>query len=91
MRKAGGILDDNGKWIFNEKPVVVKILIRNDDLLRKTFGDLIASELEKIGFSVIKEYGDLIKGKPGYLRVQPCGSQLECLYRILCFKFLFTL
>jgi peptide/nickel transport system substrate-binding protein len=61
MKKAGGILDDNGKWMFNEKPVVVKILIRNDDLLRKTFGDLIASELGKIGFSVIKEYGDLIK------------------------------
>jgi peptide/nickel transport system substrate-binding protein len=61
MKKAGGVLNDNGKWMFNEKPVVVKILIRNDDLLRKTFGDLIASELGKIGFSVIKEYGDLIK------------------------------
>jgi peptide/nickel transport system substrate-binding protein len=61
MKKAGGLLDDNGKWMFNEKPVVVKILIRNDDILRKTFGDLIASELEKIGFLVIKEYGDLIK------------------------------
>ena len=61
MKKAGGILDTNGKWTINGKPVVVKILIRNDDLLRKTFGDLIASELGKIGFSVIKEYGDLIK------------------------------
>jgi peptide/nickel transport system substrate-binding protein len=61
MKKAGGMLDANGKWIIDEKPVVVKILIRNDDLLRKTFGDLIASELGKIGFSVIKEYGDLIK------------------------------
>ncbi len=61
MKKAGGMLDANGKWMISEKPVVVKILIRNDDLLRKTFGDLIASELGKIGFSVIKEYGDLIK------------------------------
>jgi peptide/nickel transport system substrate-binding protein len=61
MKKAGAQMDAKGKWIFGEKPVVVKILTRNDDLLRKTFGDLIASELGKIGFLVVKEYGDLIK------------------------------
>jgi peptide/nickel transport system substrate-binding protein len=43
------------------KPVTVKILIRNDDLLRKSFGDYVASEIQKAGFTVIKEYGDLTK------------------------------
>ncbi|MDQ3084534.1 MAG: hypothetical protein M3Q77_06930, partial [Thermoproteota archaeon] len=40
---------------------LVKILIRNDDLLRKSFGDFVASEIEKVGFTVVKEYGDLTK------------------------------
>lgn len=61
MKKIGATMDINGKWIFNGTPVVVKILIRNDDPLRKTFGDLVASELDKSGFSVIKDYGDLTK------------------------------
>ncbi len=61
MKKIGATMDINGKWIFNEKPVVIKILIRTDDPLRKTFGDLVGSVLEKGGFSVIKDYGDLTK------------------------------
>lgn len=61
MVNSGAKKDSAGKWIYNGTPVVVKILIRNDDVLRKTFGDLVASELEKIGFIVNKEYGDLIK------------------------------
>ena len=36
-------------------------MIRNDDLIRKSFGDFVASEIEKAGFTVIKEYGDLTK------------------------------
>jgi peptide/nickel transport system substrate-binding protein len=61
MKKNGATLDINGKWIFKGKPVIVKIVIRIDDPLRKTFGDLVASEVEKAGFSVIKDYGDLTK------------------------------
>ena len=61
MKKAGAVLNTNGKWIYNEKPVTIKILIRNDDTIKKTFGDVVAAELEKIGFTVIKEYGDLLK------------------------------
>lgn len=61
MFKAGAIIDSNGKFTVLGKPVTVKILIRNDDLLRKSFGDYVASEIEKVGFNVIKEYGDLTK------------------------------
>ncbi|MBA3286287.1 MAG: ABC transporter substrate-binding protein, partial [Nitrosopumilus sp.] len=61
MKKAGATLNTNGKWVYQDKPVTVKILIRNDDTIRKTFGDVVSSELEKIGFTIIKEYGDLLK------------------------------
>ncbi|HSA74934.1 MAG TPA: ABC transporter substrate-binding protein, partial [Candidatus Nitrosocosmicus sp.] len=61
MIKAGATLDSNGKYTIGGKPVTVKILIRNDDLLRKSFGDYVASEVDKIGFTVLKEYGDLTK------------------------------
>jgi peptide/nickel transport system substrate-binding protein len=61
MEKLGAKLDINGKWIFKEKPVIVKILIRNDDPIKITFGNVVASVLDNQGFSVIKDYGDLIK------------------------------
>lgn len=61
MFKAGATLDSNGKYTIDGNPVTVKILIRNDDLLRKSFGDYVASEVQKAGFNVIKEYGDLTK------------------------------
>jgi peptide/nickel transport system substrate-binding protein len=61
MEKVGAKLDINGKWVFKEKPVIVKIVIRNDDPIKITFGNVVASVLEKQGFSVIKDYGDLIK------------------------------
>lgn len=61
MTKAGATLDSSGKYNIEGKPVTVKILIRNDDLLRKSFGDYVAAEVSKIGFTVTKEYGDLTK------------------------------
>lgn len=61
MTKTGAVVDPTGKYVLNGKPVQVKVLIRNDDLIRKSFGDFVASEIEKVGFTVIKEYGDLTK------------------------------
>jgi peptide/nickel transport system substrate-binding protein len=62
LTKVGAVKDETtGKWLFADNPITVKILIRSDDPRRKSFGDLISSELERIGFSVIKQYGDLNK------------------------------
>jgi len=58
---AAGATKDGGKWMFKDNPVIVKILIRQDDAPRKSMGEVIASELEKVGFAVQKEYGDLNK------------------------------
>jgi peptide/nickel transport system substrate-binding protein len=57
----GGAVKQNGKWTFKGSPIIIKFFIRSDDQQRKSLGDLIASELEKIGFVVQKDYGDLNK------------------------------
>jgi len=49
------------KWQINEKPIEVTIFIRSDDPVRKSIGEILAVELEKIGFDVKKDFGDLNK------------------------------
>jgi peptide/nickel transport system substrate-binding protein len=62
LTKAGAEKDKStGKWFFADKPITIKILIRNDDPRRNSLGDLVSSELERIGFTVTKIYGDLNK------------------------------
>ena len=51
----------DGKWYYDDKPITLKILIRSDDTNRKIIGELVSTELEKIGFNIIKEYSDLTK------------------------------
>lgn len=60
MNVAGAKKVD-GKWIYNNKPVTVTFFIRNDDPVRKSIGEVISSELEKSGFTVKKDFGDLNK------------------------------
>jgi peptide/nickel transport system substrate-binding protein len=60
MDDAGASKED-GRWMYNGNPVVIKFLIRQDDAPRRSMGEIVASELEKIGFTVQKEYGDLNK------------------------------
>jgi len=54
LTKAGAILK-NGKWYYNGKPIVLKFFIRIEDY-RKEIGDYVASQLEKVGFTVEKLY-----------------------------------
>lgn len=58
MTTAGAEKTD-GKWTYNGNPVTVTIVIRQDDAPRKSMGELMSSELENIGFTVVKDYGDL--------------------------------
>src|ERR671922_350731 len=74
--KEGAVKDrTTGKWFFADKPITVKILIRSDDPRRKSLGDLMSSELERIGFSVIKQYGDLNKANTVVLGSNPQDFQ----------------
>ena len=51
----------NDVWVINDTPIEITIFIRSDDPVRKSIGEILASELEKIGFKVKKEFGDLNK------------------------------
>jgi len=58
---ANGAEKIDGLWSINEKPIEITIFIRSDDTVRKSIGELIFSELQKIGFIVNKDFGDLNK------------------------------
>ena len=51
----------NGKWMYQDKEIQIKIFIRNDDPVRKSIGEILSFELEQLGFSVTKDFGDLNK------------------------------
>ncbi|HEY7228413.1 MAG TPA: ABC transporter substrate-binding protein [Nitrososphaeraceae archaeon] len=51
----------DGKWTYKGSPISIKLMIRSDDLPRKSMGEMLANELEKIGFTVQRDYGDLNK------------------------------
>lgn len=51
----------DGKWMYGNEPITVTFFIRNDDPVRNSIGEVISSELEKIGFTVKKDFGDLNK------------------------------
>jgi peptide/nickel transport system substrate-binding protein len=50
-----------GKWMYHGKPITIKILIRSDIPDLNSIGNTIASNLEDIGFTVIRDYGDRTK------------------------------
>jgi peptide/nickel transport system substrate-binding protein len=51
----------DGKWYYSSKPIEITIFIRNDDPIRESIGEILASQLQKMGFVVKKDYGDLTK------------------------------
>jgi peptide/nickel transport system substrate-binding protein len=56
-----GAKKNENKWQMNGKPIEVIIFIRSDDPVRKSIGEILAVELEKVGFVVKKDFGDLNK------------------------------
>jgi peptide/nickel transport system substrate-binding protein len=60
LAKKGAIIE-NGIWKYEGNPIEIIIFIRSDDPVRKSIGEILSTELEKIGFTVIKDFGDLNK------------------------------
>ncbi len=58
---AKGAIKNEDRWHIDGAPIEVTIFIRSDDPVRKSIGEILSSELEKIGFTVNKEFGDLNK------------------------------
>jgi peptide/nickel transport system substrate-binding protein len=59
--KERGATKINEKWQIDGKPIEITFFIRSDDPVRKSIGEILASELERIGFTVKKDFGDLNK------------------------------
>ena len=59
--KEKGAIKNGETWEINSKPIEITIFIRSDDAIRKSMGEILSVELERIGFKVKKEFGDLNK------------------------------
>lgn len=58
----GAARDDSGAWVAGDnEPINLVLFIRSDDPVRKSIGEILASELERMGFVVTKDFGDLNK------------------------------
>nr|AFK24867.1 solute binding protein-like protein [uncultured archaeon] len=76
LTNAGATKEDD-KWMYNDRPITIKFLIRQDDAPRKSMGESLASKLEEIGFTVQKEYGDLSKANTIVLGSDPAELQWQ--------------
>jgi peptide/nickel transport system substrate-binding protein len=56
-----GAIKKDGKWEMSGVPIEITVFIRSDDPVRKSIGEILSAELEKIGFVVKKDFGDLNK------------------------------
>jgi len=59
--KERGATKVNDKWQIDGESIEITFFIRSDDPVRKSIGEILASELERIGFTVKKDFGDLNK------------------------------
>ena len=59
--KERGATKINDKWQIDGEPIEIIFFIRSDDPVRKSIGEILSSELERIGFTVKRNYGDLNK------------------------------
>ena len=59
--KERGAIKVNERWQINKEPIEITIFIRSDDPVRKSIGEILSVELERTGFIVNKEFGDLNK------------------------------
>ncbi|MCS5528766.1 MAG: ABC transporter substrate-binding protein [Nitrosopumilus sp.] len=60
LTDRGAVKIDN-KWKIKDSEIEIRIFIRSDDPVRKSIGEILSVELENMGFSVKKDYGDLNK------------------------------
>jgi len=60
LEEAGAEKID-GYWYYDGEQIEITFFIRSDDPVRKSIGGILSSELEKIGFKVNKDFGDLNK------------------------------
>ncbi len=60
LKEKGAVKIDD-KWQIDASPIEITIFIRSDDTVRKSIGEILAAELQKIGFTIKNDFGDLNK------------------------------
>lgn len=73
MLKLGATLED-GKWKYNNEDVTLIFLIRKEDE-RKDIGDYIATQLEKLGFTVDRQYKTSAEASPIWIGSDPAEGK----------------
>lgn len=73
MRNAGAELV-NGKWTYKGEPIEVKFIIRIEDE-RREIGNMLAEELEKLGFTVKRIYMDFAQAISIVYKTDPRGFE----------------
>lgn len=61
LTAAGAVKGADGKWTRGGTPVTINGFIRIDDPIRTTIGNLLSTDLERLGFTVNRNFGDLNK------------------------------
>jgi peptide/nickel transport system substrate-binding protein len=69
MEKLGATKVD-GKWQYEGAPVELIVLIRTEDE-RRQIGDYVASQLEDIGFTTVRDYKPSAEASPIWMRGNP--------------------
>jgi hypothetical protein len=76
MKTLGATQDSAGKWQYKGKPVTLNFLIRPDgDGTRQPMGDYVAGQLEKVGFTVNREYKKSSEASPIWVQSDPKAGQ----------------
>jgi len=74
LTEDGCVKGDDGKWYYNGDPVKVIGIIRTEDE-RKEMGDYLSDQLEKIGFTVDRQYKTSPQATPIWLRSDPADGK----------------
>ncbi len=69
LEKAGAKLE-NGKWVYNGKPIELSFIIRVEDE-RRELGNMLSEELERMGFVVKRNYMDFAQAMSIVYRTDP--------------------
>ena len=71
--EALGATKVNGIWQYEGEPVEISVLIRTEDE-RRFVGDYVASQLESIGFTVVRDYKTAAEASPIWINGNPADG-----------------
>ncbi|MCS7251345.1 MAG: ABC transporter substrate-binding protein [Anaerolineae bacterium] len=74
LTELGAQQGADGKWTYKGQPITLIFIIRNDDE-RIQIGDYVATQLEKLGFTVDRQYKNRIEAAPIWIQSDPAEGK----------------